>query len=207
MIEVQSKRVGNYLVRVVVDECPFDPRDGDGYANFVAYHPSYNLPNDVDLPRGYLEELTLGEIGQMLRNEYGAYLMLPVSLHEYSGGAYVPNPELDPDSEQVGFIFATEAQIREWHMLNPDKPISPFTEGLVLDGLRAEVDEYSEWAQGNVYGFVIETATTTYKVKVNDRDEGRIKKVKPGYVVDSCWGFVGDADYCMTEGIASVPES
>ena len=54
----------------------------------------------------------------------------------------------------------------------------------VLQRLRSDVEVYSDWANGNVYAFLIE-------------DEH-------GDVVDSCHGFIGDVDECLSEGIAEA---
>lgn len=44
--------------------------------------------------------------------------------------------------------------------------------------LKAETDEYGSWAQGKAYGYIVDP---------DGPDE------------DSCWGFIGDIDYCKSE--------
>jgi hypothetical protein len=44
--------------------------------------------------------------------------------------------------------------------------------------LAAELDEYKAWARGEVYGYTVETPEGDH---------------------ESCWGFIGDSDYCMGE--------
>lgn len=46
---------------------------------------------------------------------------------------------------------------------------------------RALVETLCAWANGSIFGYVVE-----------DSD---------GEVIDSCWGYVGEADYCFQEGI------
>lgn len=210
MIDVETEKVGSYMIRIVIDEDPMDPRDGDGFANLVMYHSRYNLPNDVDFPFRGDDYGSWEEIGQALRDDYGAALILPVFMFDHSGVSYRTEPYGDRwDSGQVGFIFATDAQIREWQGLAPDAPITPEIEKLITDGLRAEVDEYSAWAGGEVYGYIIETAETTFKLEADGTElagSARIVAVPPGEHVDSCWGFIGDVEYCLTEARAAVPD-
>lgn len=48
----------------------------------------------------------------------------------------------------------------------------------------AAIKEFSAWCNGEIYGYVIEDAD--------------------GETLDSCWGFIGDSDYCLEEGIAAA---
>lgn len=50
--------------------------------------------------------------------------------------------------------------------------------GELVDGC---VRDFEQWAEGDVYGFVVEDAT--------------------GDTVDSCWGFYGDTEYPMSEAV------
>lgn len=205
-MDIDTERVGNYIIRVVLDEEPPNPRDMDSNANIVAYHSHYNLPNDVDFPRGYFEYLMWEEIAQSLISEYSARVILPMLMR---GDTYSTCDFSDPwPNSQIGFIFATEAQIREWHGLDAYESITPEIESIVRDGLRAEVAEYDAWARGDCYGYIIETATTTYKVEPSDNLMGsaHIVAIPPGEHVDSCWGFIGDSDYCMEEARSAVPD-
>jgi hypothetical protein len=49
---------------------------------------------------------------------------------------------------------------------------------------KAVLESYTSWCNGEVYGFVIE-----------DED---------GEVLGSCWGFIGEIDYCLEEGISAA---
>lgn len=205
-MDIETERAGDYLIRIVLDEDPMNPRDmTDCLANMVLHHRNYSLPNDIDFNFESVD--TFREMAEVFRDEYGARVILPVFISEYSGGIYTRSTNRDSDNSQIGFIFATDAQIREWHGLTPDAPITPEIEFRVRDGLRAEVAEYDAWARGEVYGYVIETATTTYKVEPSDDLMGsaRIVAIPPGEEVDSCWGFVGDTDYCMSAARDAVP--
>lgn len=60
-----------------------------------------------------------------------------------------------------------------------------YTVELLTECLTAEVDEYSKWASGEVFGFII-----------TDRN---------GDTVDSCWGFIG-LDYAIQAAKDAVPD-
>jgi len=97
---------------------------------------------------------------------------VPVFALVHSGTFYSAgwsNPFYDPwDSGFVGVIFVTKERIRELYQV---KRVTKKVRQSVVDELIAEVDEYSEWASGNCYGFV-----------VHDKDDN---------IVDCCSGFIG----------------
>lgn len=97
---------------------------------------------------------------------------IPVFAIDHSGVAYRAawaNPFHDPwDSGFVGVVFATKERIRETFQV---KRVTQKVRNRVIDDFIAEVDEYSAWAEGSCYGFV-----------VHDKDDNE---------VDSCWGFIG----------------
>lgn len=62
--------------------------------------------------------------------------------------------------------------------------------------LQGEVEEYSDWATGNVYGYRVKTPPI-----LNEDGE----KVEEGEEVDACWGFIGDyEDHCLPEAIGAA---
>jgi AAA+ ATPase superfamily predicted ATPase len=72
------------------------------------------------------------------------------------------------DSGQVGWIYAEKKKIREEYKI---KRITKEVRDRVIAALKAEVEEYSHWIEGEVYGYVL-----------NDANDNKI---------DSCWGFIG----------------
>lgn len=123
-------------------------------------------------------------------------VVLPLYLYEHSGMTMRVgeggNPFSDRwDSGQVGFIFASRETIdREWGVHMDSEWYQTHHAGKTLDEvardvLVAEVEEYDSYLRGEVYGYTVHPC--------GDPDD----------VLDSCWGFLGDEDYCMTEGKAA----
>jgi len=72
------------------------------------------------------------------------------------------------DSGQVGWIYVLKEKVREEYGV---KHITKKVRDRVISVLKAEVEEYSQWMAGDVYGYVLEDAE--------------------GNKIDSCWGFFG----------------
>ena len=60
------------------------------------------------------------------------------------------------------------------------------------DYLTAEVEEYSQWASGEVYGYVCYTRAIT--TTVTTHADGTVTETvgETWDQVDSCWGFIGE---------------
>lgn len=155
------------------------PRSWDNLGTFYTWQRSYWSP-DRDAPDfdelvesfGFNPEKVTnpGQLANDL-NAHG-YIALPVSKYEHSGIVYRaggPEQFYDPwDSCYVGIIFVSCKRVRrEWGK----KRVSQKLRNHVYKVLASEVELYSEWADGNCYGFI------TYD--------------KHGNEIDSCWGFIG----------------
>ena len=109
-------------------------------------------------------------------------VVLPLYLYDHSGLTMSTEPFSCPwDSGQVGYVYVERAKVLE------DFNRKRMTDALRRKAekqLRAEVETYDEFLRGDVYGFVVEDAT--------------------GEHVDSCWGFYGGADYCLSEGVSAA---
>jgi len=109
------------------------------------------------------------------------YVVLPLYLYDHSGLTMRTYPFSCPwDSGQVGWIYVTKAKVREEYGV---KHITKKVRERVIAVLEAEVETYSQWLEGDVYGFVLEDAQ--------------------GNHIDSCWGFYGTdwAENGMTDCI------
>lgn len=114
---------------------------------------------------------SIAEFAHRLQAERGARVLLPVGLYDHSGVSYYigngPH-RFDPggwDSGLAGFIFDTPHALTEcWGATVP-------TDGQITDALTAEIATYSQWADGECYG---------YTVTAPDGNE-----------IDACWGYYG----------------
>ncbi len=172
-----------YSIRIVQDTDPMSPRDWDNLGTIACGHSRYTL-GDEQIETGNFEGWD--DVRASLVAD-GARIILPLRLFDHSGismsvgsGAHPHDPG-GWDSGQVGFVYVTAAKLREEYSV---KRITRAIETKAEEVLRAEVSTYNEYLTGDVYGYVIE-------------DPG-------GEQVDSCWGYYGGADYCMTEAKSAV---
>jgi hypothetical protein len=106
-----------------------------------------------------------------------AEVILSLRLYDHGGisiSAGTNHPYNDPwDSMAVGFIYASkEAILKNWGKKKLSKKLLADTKRILL----SEIQEYDGYLRGDAYG---------YRVS------------KDGKEYDSCWGFIGDKDYCV----------
>ena len=150
------------------------PREWDNLGILICSHRKYDL-SDVPFPQA-------GENGSLLA-DFKAYLKsqsltindviyTPVYMYDHSGIALSSTPfGCRWDSGQIGFNYTTKQKVRTEYSV---KRISPKLNQIIIDNLNTELAVYSDYVEGNCYGFVI-----------TDSDDNH---------VDSCWGFYGGLD-------------
>lgn len=150
-----------------------NPRDNFRGATMVLDHNRYDLPKEIGFDGGDFD-YDKDAIEAHIRAEYDAVAFAWVrgydhgSLHLSLSDGY---PFSDPwDSGTAGFMFVTREKQAECG--TPDDLLGELMAG--------ELAEYDQWANGEVYGFVIEDAE--------------------GNTLDSCWGFVGEMNPYSEEG-------
>ena len=92
--------------------------------------------------------------------------------------------------EVVGYVYATKQQVREWY------GVSRLSESIIKraeDCIETELDNLADWLNGKCYGYRV--------CEVEYNDLGDIENYNE---LDSCWGFVGDIDYCRLELQAAI---
>lgn len=111
--------------------------------------------------------------------------VLPLYLYDHSGITMSTKPFHCPwDSGRVGLIYITDERAASFYGYDQNAP--DFKEK-VTAALIAEVDEYDNYLTGSAYGY-----------RVFSRDENDDEEV------DSCWGFLGDMDYCIQQAKENV---
>jgi hypothetical protein len=144
-------------LRIKADTCPMNPREDRDHSSVILYSSHSYLLGDKRVEQGT----------EVSRRDN---IVLPVYAFIHSGVALNTTGFSCPwDSGQSGYIYENKAAIREEFGV---KRISAKLRKRVEDRMRAEVEEFGKYLNGEVYGFVIE-------------DEN-------GEEVDSCWGFFGD---------------
>jgi len=134
---------------------------------------------------------------EWLRREHGARIILPLFVYEHSGitmrcgdpiGRKIKPADFDPrrrfvgddagwDTSMVGFIFDTPERVKE--CIGKDA-----TDEQIIDALRCEVRRYAAWLEGDVWGYCVSDSETGY--------------------FDSCGGFIGSYDDCLSECFESI---
>ncbi len=119
---IHQETYREHTIKIIHDPDPESPRDYDNLGNLACWHRRYNLgdSHDHDDPRDLLIELcdldsdtALSMNGLFTRAEKRA-VILPLYLYDHSGitmnttGFHCPW-----DSGQVGYIYATLADIRK----------------------------------------------------------------------------------------------
>ena len=143
--------------RIVYDPDPENPREWDNLGTMVCFHKRYNLgdkpgrKHDFENPYQFLE---------FLRKNEGKVLVLPLYLMDHSGVSISVDDTMFRmvdsvgwDWGQVGWIYVTYEDIRKAYGVQrvTRKVLEKARQALI-----AEVEEYNQYLQGDVIGFVIE---------------------------------------------------
>jgi hypothetical protein len=155
---IETEKYKGLTIRIEYDQHSKSPRDWDNLGTFIGFHRRYNIGDtrgsDFSTPEDVQEYLA-----------ENPSIILSVYMYEHSGVAYSTTPFSCPwDSGQVGVIFVEKVKAAEEYGALTDEVIEK-----IKSRLKGEIETYSKWANGEVYGFIVE-----------DKD---------GEHVDSCWGF------------------
>lgn len=155
---------GKYQLVLKADPEPSNPRrDYDHQVHVVTQQNSRYL--DVDKKTG-----PLGEIWEHLGAHYLPVRQLELferAVRMLGGISVLHTPQNGPRS--VWYLTASEMG---------ELDVSP------KEVIESEIQEYQDWAEGNVFGFIIEKSEDWKKVS-NDEMESRWEEV------ESCWGYIG----------------
>lgn len=189
-VEVIDLEDGKKIV-IEYDDDPINPRkEWDHFGTIVCLGQGGDWPHYADIPDPrkeippgwtYDEDKDLFQLPKKcaVLNVY-IYDHSGVALSTGSGGQFS-----DPwDSGKLGVIYATAEKIRENFMV---KQLRKKHYDKALEVLEGEIKEYNSYLSGECYGYIILDAN--------------------GEEIDSCWGFLGDREYCIAEAKAAAGES
>jgi hypothetical protein len=171
MHEIEQFEHYGRTVRIFYDEdggsC--NPRDWDNVSTIIGVHARRTIGDKHDYRAEDFDGWDAME-GQIERDNPGA-IILPLFMLDHSGIALNTTGFACPwDSGRVGFVIATRASIAKvWGW----KVITKARRAKLIEAMRAEVNEYSQWCNGEVYGYT-----------VSEPEDPETK-------ADSCWGFIG----------------
>ena len=182
---VLKKDVGNYRIKIYPDENPSDPREDDHLGKMICRLRRNCRLGDVHNFDQWDQSSASALFHAIHKAEkYKVAVMLPIFIYEH-GGMTINTTGFDCqwDSGQLGWIYATKADVREnWGIKNVTKKWKEKTREILI----AEVKEYDQYLQNDVYGYKI----------FNLGLDG-----KKGDEVDSSWGYYGDKE-CMDEAVS-----
>lgn len=157
-----------YILKIIQDFDPINPREDDNLGHMVCFHRDYNLGDKHDWETEY-GATKFSEYVKIVREEGG--IALPLYLYDHSGLAMRTGRFAEDsggwDTSMVGYIYITKEEIEKEYGSADEEVIRR-----VENYLRAEVETYSQFLEGDVWGFDWE-------------------KKKDNTIEDSCWGFYG----------------
>lgn len=188
MSYIERFKHNGLTVEIMQDEDAEDPRQWDNIGTMVCFHKRYRL-GDYDHGFKTVDGLDWPvKLKEFLVAQKDTLLVLPLFLMDHSSlsmrtdsAAFKACDSAGWDWGQVGVIYVTHEKIvKEFGACNEE------TIAKARAGLIQEVETYSQYLAGEVYGYVIE-----------DED---------GNNVDSCFGMFG-FEYCKKEAMAQAERS
>lgn len=162
-----------FTIQISRDEDPQNPRDNDNCTKMICLHRRYRLGDS----HNYTE--TVG-LSLRLIDDFNPLLMKPLYLYDHGGLSIQTKAFSDGwDSGQVGFVLVNLEQCLKMGFKAVD--LTPARLEQIID---AEVAEYDNFLQGNVWGYEI--------LNID------------GEVIEDCWGFNGEIKDVMAEAKSLV---
>ena len=167
-------------VNIYLDEDAESPRTWDNLGKLLIFgRYGYQEVNELDRQYRTADYSGWSEFSEAIVADFPGAEILPVFRYEHGIVLYRTTGFSCPwDSCQVGFIVCPREDIVKEYSL---KRVTEKTRGKVRQVLVAEVAAYSQWAYGDVYGFII-TDSTGNSINLDG---------------DSCLGFYG-IEACKT---------
>jgi hypothetical protein len=154
-------------LKVVHDSSPESPRSWDNLGTMICFHNRYDLGDN----HNYNSDDYSGweEMKQAIIKKENPAVILPLYMYDHSGISISTSPfSCRWDSGQIGFILVSKKKALEEF---GGKIVTAKLKERLEKILEGEVETYTQYVEGEVYGFVIE-----------DED---------GEHIDSCYGFYG----------------
>ena len=173
MTTIERIEEGQYTIEIHVDYDVESPHDTDSPACKLVLHGgrNYSFPNDgID----FAEFEGWSAVADELAKRHGALMITPVYVYDHSGIALKAGARTYPfdcpwDSAQVGFAYITQETYRD--CMGKRYTGHPSQYKRAAEFIRAEVELYGQYVNGECYAYVVEDAE--------------------GEVVDSCGGYIG----------------
>ena len=162
----------NRILEIFQDETPESPRDWDNLGSIVCWSRKYDLSD-----KGLVAQFPTPDSFNPQNSDY--VCCLPIYMYDHSGvwlstlNTYPFNDRWD--AGQKGWIFATKEKT--------EKEFGPITDEIkdkVIEILISEVETYSQFLSGEVYGYVLSQIVECEKCRHKNKEH-----------IESLWGFFG----------------
>lgn len=200
---IETEDYGNVRIEIAYDEWAQEnnPRDWFNITTIIGWHRRNEI-GDVNIRSD--SYTSWDDMIESVMDEYEPVMIAPLYWYEHSGATCKMGVPLDTsgnvsaddlagfrslclddagwDSGVAGLVLVTPKALAEAGTDPAD----------VEQVARQEIETYARWIEGNVFGYVVSILTTC--------DHGD----EHADTLDSCWGFVGESDYCLSEARAYV---
>jgi len=191
MDAIHTEEYKDYTIEIYYDEVPINPREDSYFSKMICFHKRYTLGDKHDLTSDQFNNWE--EMEKYLIKEKKAFIIMPLHLYDHSGismKTFSHGVHANWDCGQVGFIYVTKEDIKKEYNI---KTISKKLKEKVIDRLKLNVEYYSQYLEGNCYGFKILKENKCEACEHEDFEE-----------IDSCWGYIGDYDELIIEAKRSI---
>ena len=175
MEAIETKRIGKYKIDIEQNEDAQSPDEWGNDDAFVVYDHSYFYVKREGFDPTEIFDHTNNN-GKMF---YDGYHVFPLYAYIHGGVALSVGDHNFPDARwdvsMKGFVLVKKTKGWTWRKDKAFKVAESITE------------EWNQYLRGDVYG---------YKVTSEDDEFDD--------VIESCWGFYGDHEDCMTEAVSVV---
>ena len=183
----KTKRIGDYLLKVYYDDCPFDPREDENLTKMVCFHKRYSLGDEHDYKADDFDSWE--ELEKYLTGEHDPLIIKPLYLFDH-GGITISTKSFgcNWDSGQVGFVYVTKQDVRDsFSIKRCGQPIKERVDVL----LEGEVETYAKYLTGQVYGYEVSKMVT-------DEDGDQHEKG-----LERCGSYY-DEEQCIFDGMKTL---
>lgn len=209
---VDSEVVGDFLVELHYDfDGSNDPRGWDNLGTITQCQRSRNYEmteKDAEYKSNDWEIL------KEMFKENGVFA-LPINIRDYGSSVKLYVGDFDPDYEWNdydhidAFVYVTRDKLMEEYNFNDPEAAFMYATLIkehlkddqgriqavsVIEVLKNELETYESYLNGEVYGWVVREG-------IKNEEDGEINPDDhSGEVIESVWGYVGEREYCMSEG-------
>jgi len=140
----------HHVIEVAQEECPMNPReDSDNLGTFMMAHNRYEF-GDQAAPR---DLGSWGEVKAQALRDHDVAAILPVYMLDHSGITISTTKFSCPwDSGQIGYIFVTKPQAREWFGY---KVITAKRKEALRASLISEIETLDSYVSGQMYAYTV----------------------------------------------------